>query len=99
MRNNRWTRVVVLTLYILFALIPLYWMLSISLRTNEETMSAFAIWPHHVTFDNYKVIFTQVVPTKPGLKRIAVATPIPHFTDTLRELTQDHATIEHVFDF
>ncbi|MGE8331381.1 MAG: carbohydrate ABC transporter permease, partial [Paraburkholderia nemoris] len=59
MRNNRWMRVVVLTVYILFALIPLYWMLSISLRTNEETMSAFAIWPHHVTFDNYKVIFTD----------------------------------------
>jgi glycerol transport system permease protein len=48
-----------LVVYMLFALIPLYWMFSISLRTNEETMSTFATLPQHVTFENYKVIFTD----------------------------------------
>ncbi|MEA3119647.1 MAG: glycerol transport system permease protein, partial [Paraburkholderia sp.] len=57
--DRRWMRTIVLVVYVLFALIPLYWMLSISLRTNEETMSTFATFPQHVTFDNYKIIFTD----------------------------------------
>jgi glycerol transport system permease protein len=57
--ERRWIRAIVLIVYILFALVPLYWMLSIALRTNEETMSTFALLPQHVTFDNFKVIFTD----------------------------------------
>jgi glycerol transport system permease protein len=57
--KRRWMRTLMLVVYMLFALIPLYWMVSISLRTNEETMSTFATLPQHVTFDNYKVIFTD----------------------------------------
>jgi glycerol transport system permease protein len=57
--RRRWTRTLMLVVYMLFALIPLYWMFSISLRTNEETMSTFATLPQHVTFENYKVIFTD----------------------------------------
>jgi glycerol transport system permease protein len=57
--KRRWMRTSMLVVYMLFALIPLYWMLSISLRTNEETMSTFATLPQHVTFANYKVIFTD----------------------------------------
>jgi glycerol transport system permease protein len=57
--KRRWMRTLMLVVYMLFALIPLYWMLSISLRTNEETMSTFATLPQHVTFENYKVIFTD----------------------------------------
>src|SRR5437868_5548138 len=57
--KRRWMRTLVLVVYMLFALIPLYWMLSISLRTNEETMSTFATLPQHVTFENYKIIFTD----------------------------------------
>ncbi|BAN26663.1 binding-protein-dependent transport systems inner membrane component [Caballeronia insecticola] len=57
--KRRWMRTSMLVVYMLFALIPLYWMLSISLRTNEETMSTFATLPQHVTFENYKVIFTD----------------------------------------
>ncbi len=62
-------------------------------------LSAFVPADWHGGSPTYKVIFTQVIPTRPGLKRIAVATPISHFTETLRQLTQDHAIIEHVFDF
>jgi glycerol transport system permease protein len=57
--KRRWLRTSMLVVYMLFALIPLYWMFSISLRTNEETMSTFATLPQHVTFGNYKVIFTD----------------------------------------
>lgn len=62
-------------------------------------LSAFVPAAWHDESPNFKVIFTQTVPTRPALKRIAVATPIPHLADTLRQLTQDHATVEHVFDF
>ncbi|GAB2892178.1 carbohydrate ABC transporter permease [Paraburkholderia jirisanensis] len=58
-QKRRWIRALVLIVYMLFALIPLYWMLSISLRTNEETMSAFSTIPQHITFENYKVIFVD----------------------------------------
>src|SRR6201996_207947 len=57
--KRRWMRTLMLVVYMLFALIPLYWMFSISLRTNEETMSTFATLPQHFTFDHYKLIFTD----------------------------------------
>jgi glycerol transport system permease protein len=57
--DRRWMRTLTLVVYILFALIPLYWMLSISLRTNEETLSSFSTFPRHLTLENYKVIFTD----------------------------------------
>jgi glycerol transport system permease protein len=57
--KRRWMRTSMLVVYMLFALIPLYWMFSVSLRTNEETMSTFATLPQHVTIENYKVIFTD----------------------------------------
>jgi len=68
-------------------------------HTSAILLSAFvpSDWQEHSS--NFKVIFTQTIPTKPEIKRIAVATPIPHLGDTLRELAQQHATIEHVFDF
>jgi hypothetical protein len=62
-------------------------------------LSAFVPIDWQESSSNFKVVFTQTVPTKPGIKRIAVATPIPHLTETLRDLTGQHATVEHVFDF
>ncbi|ALU87985.1 carbohydrate ABC transporter permease [Herbaspirillum rubrisubalbicans] len=53
------TRVLVMLLYIAFTLIPLYWLLNTSLKTNEETLSVFTLWPNAPTLDNYKVIFTD----------------------------------------
>jgi len=44
---------------ILFLLIPIYWLVNMSLKTNEEIVSGLTIWPHHLTFDNYRTIFTD----------------------------------------
>jgi glycerol transport system permease protein len=52
-------RAITLVVYVAFAVLPLYWMLSMSLKTNEETLAGFSIWPKLVTFDNYKIIFTD----------------------------------------
>ena len=46
-------------IYILFLLLPIYWLLNMSLKTNEEILSVFSLWPRDLTLDNYRVIFTD----------------------------------------
>jgi len=50
---------IVMTLYILFMLIPIYWLLNMSLKTNTEILSSFTLWPNDLTFRNYQVILTD----------------------------------------
>jgi len=50
---------IVMTLYILFMLIPIYWLLNMSLKTNTEILSTFTLWPNDLTFRNYLVILTD----------------------------------------
>jgi glycerol transport system permease protein len=50
---------IVPALYILFLLVPIYWLVSMSLKTNAETLSVFSLWPRSPTLANYKVIFTD----------------------------------------
>ncbi len=52
-------RSVFLVLYLIFAILPIYWMVNMSLKTNTEIVSTFAFWPRELTWDNYKVIFTD----------------------------------------
>jgi len=47
------------TVYIIFLLLPIYWLLNMSLKTNTEILSVFSLWPQNLTFDNYRVIFTD----------------------------------------
>ncbi|MBP6766048.1 MAG: carbohydrate ABC transporter permease, partial [Rubrivivax sp.] len=53
-------RVFFLALYLLFAILPVYWMVNMSFKTNEEILGVFSMWPRDFTLDNYKVIFTDV---------------------------------------
>ncbi|MCB2216496.1 carbohydrate ABC transporter permease [Desulfofustis glycolicus] len=46
-------------IYILFLLLPIYWLVNMSLKTNDEILSVFSLWPHNLTLDNYRVIFTD----------------------------------------
>ena len=46
-------------IYIFFLLLPIYWLVNMSLKTNEEILSVFSLWPQNLTFDNYRVIFTD----------------------------------------
>ncbi len=50
---------IVMTLYILFLMVPIYWLIIMSLKTNQEILSSFSLWPNELTFDNYIVIFTD----------------------------------------
>ena len=50
---------VVMTLYLLFLLIPIYWLVNMSLKTNTEITSTFTLFPNDLTFRNYAVILTD----------------------------------------
>ena len=45
--------------YILFVLLPIYWLLNMSFKSNEEILGGLTFWPSNFTFDNYAVIFTD----------------------------------------
>ncbi|PQO24355.1 sugar ABC transporter permease [Rhodobacteraceae bacterium WD3A24] len=50
---------VVMVLYLAFLLIPIYWLVNMSLKTNQEILSSFSLWPRDLTFQNYVTIFTD----------------------------------------
>ena len=52
-------RSVFLILYLLFAVLPLYWMLNMSFKTNSEIVSSLTLWPHEFTLRHYQTIFTD----------------------------------------
>ena len=47
------------TLYILFLMLPIYWLLNMSFKTTNEILGAFTLWPQRFTLDNYIKIFTD----------------------------------------
>ena len=53
------SRVVVMTLYLLFLLLPIYWLLNMSLKTNTEILNEFTLFPRDLTFANYATILTD----------------------------------------
>ena len=53
------TRWVVPTLYIVFLLLPIYWLVNMSFKTNQEILSMFTLWPEEPTLRNYAVIFSD----------------------------------------
>ena len=48
-----------LSLYILFLLVPFYWLVNMSFKTNTEILSSLTFWPQNFTVDNYVKIFTD----------------------------------------
>ncbi len=52
-------RALVMIAYILFLLLPIYWLINMSLKQNSEIISVFSIWPKNLTFDNYRTILTD----------------------------------------
>ncbi|MBM3615007.1 MAG: carbohydrate ABC transporter permease [Alphaproteobacteria bacterium] len=49
----------VMTFYLLFLLVPIYWLVNMSLKTNTEITSAFTLFPTDLTFGNYLTILTD----------------------------------------
>ena len=47
------------TLYIVFLLLPIYWLINMSFKTTNEILGTFSLWPREFTVDNYITIFTD----------------------------------------
>jgi glycerol transport system permease protein len=50
---------IVIGVYLLFLLIPIYWLINMSLKTNQEITSTFTLFPNNLTLRNYVVILTD----------------------------------------
>lgn len=60
-RGTAWTAIgrVSLALYLLFLMIPVYWLINMSFKTNTEILSKITLVPDQFTWDNYILIFTD----------------------------------------
>lgn len=56
MRISKW---LVPTLYIIFLMLPIYWLVSMSFKTTNEILGGFSLFPQNFTLDNYAKIFTD----------------------------------------
>ena len=54
------TRRVILIAYLMFLMLPIYWLINMSFKTNTEITTGMSLWPLHPTLQNYGEIFTNV---------------------------------------
>ncbi|MEM8649019.1 MAG: carbohydrate ABC transporter permease [Pseudomonadota bacterium] len=47
------------TIYIIFLMLPIYWLVSMSFKTTNEILGSFTLWPQEFTLENYRTIFTD----------------------------------------
>jgi glycerol transport system permease protein len=50
---------IVPSLYILFLLVPIYWLVVMSFKTNTEIVTGLTLWPQNPTLQHYRKIFTD----------------------------------------
>ena len=50
---------VVMILYLTFLMLPIYWLVNMSLKTNAEILGGFSLWPASPTLANYRTILTD----------------------------------------
>jgi glycerol transport system permease protein len=52
---------VALVVYLVLLMLPIYWLINLSLRPNEDIVSRMALWPHHPTLEKYFFILSDPV--------------------------------------
>src|SRR5215210_468598 len=52
-------RRLILGLFLVFLLLPIYWLVNMSFKTNNEIVTTMTLWPHQPTIANYARIFTD----------------------------------------
>ena len=53
-------RYLVPIVYIIFLMLPIYWLLNMSFKTTNEILGGFTLWPREFTLASYRTIFTDV---------------------------------------
>ncbi|MGI9350222.1 MAG: carbohydrate ABC transporter permease [Rhizobiaceae bacterium] len=56
MKRHAW---IIPAIYIVFLMLPIYWLVSMSFKTTNEILGSFTLWPQDFTLDNYRTIFTD----------------------------------------
>jgi RsmE family RNA methyltransferase len=70
-------RVAAVILYILFLMLPIYWLVIMSFKTTNEILGGFSAWPQVWTTASYRTIFVNSACEQCGRNRVpAVATPV-----------------------
>jgi ABC-type glycerol-3-phosphate transport system permease component len=52
-------RRLIISAFLVFLLLPIYWLVNMSFKTNGEIVSTMTLWPHQPTIANYMRIFTD----------------------------------------
>jgi glycerol transport system permease protein len=52
-------RACITALYILFLMLPIYWLVTMSFKSTNEILGGFTLWPRDFTLANYAIIFTD----------------------------------------
>ncbi len=52
-------RSLIVIVYIVFLMLPIYWLLSMSFKTTNEILGGFTLLPQDFTLENYMTIFTD----------------------------------------
>ncbi|MGH8245056.1 MAG: carbohydrate ABC transporter permease [Gammaproteobacteria bacterium] len=47
--------------YILFLMLPIYWLINMSFKSTNEILGSFTLWPREFTLDSYREILTNPV--------------------------------------
>jgi glycerol transport system permease protein len=50
---------IVPALYIVFLMVPIYWLLNMSFKNTNEILGGLTLWPHNFTLASYHKIFTD----------------------------------------
>jgi glycerol transport system permease protein len=45
--------------YIIFLMLPIYWLVNMSFKTTNEILNSFSLYPHEFTLASYRTIFTD----------------------------------------
>src|SRR6056297_3749758 len=53
------SRAVVMTLYLVFLMLPIYWMVNMSMKTNTEILGEFLLWPRDLKLQNNVTILND----------------------------------------
>ena len=52
-------RRLIISAFLIFLLLPIYWLVNMSFKTNGEIISTMTLWPHQPTLEHYVRIFTD----------------------------------------
>ena len=56
MKKIKW---LVPTVYIIFLMLPIYWLLNMSFKTTTEIINVYSLWPKDITLENYVTTSTD----------------------------------------